>query len=121
VLQSRDPKGAVFATGLPAFRKTDVLPAEERRIDRPRARPEHRQDRARLHERLSLQARAVFFNIFDHPNFCPPTNYLSSPLFGQSTQMPGASLGSGGQNGGLNPLYQIGARRSVQLALKLLF
>jgi hypothetical protein len=27
----------------------------------------------------------------------------------------------GGQNGGLNPLYQIGGPRSVQLALKLLF
>jgi hypothetical protein len=75
----------------------------------------------KLHERLSLQARADFFNIFNHPNFGPPTNYLSSPLFGQSTQMLGASLGSGGQNGGLNPLYQIGGPRSVQLALKLLF
>jgi hypothetical protein len=37
--------------------------------------------------------------------------------------MLGASLRSGGQNGGLNPLYQIGGPRSVQiqLALKLLF
>jgi len=75
----------------------------------------------KLHERLCLQARADFFNIFNHPNFGPPTNYMSSPLFGQSTQMLGASLGSGGQNGGLNPLYQIGGPRSVQLALKLLF
>jgi hypothetical protein len=33
----------------------------------------------------------------------------------------GASLGSGGQNGGLNPLYQIGGPRSAQLALKLIF
>jgi hypothetical protein len=75
----------------------------------------------KLHERLTLQARADLFNIFNHPNFGPPTNYLSSPLFGQSTQMLGASLGGGGQNGGLNPLYQIGGPRSVQLALKLLF
>jgi len=75
----------------------------------------------KLRERLSLQARADFFNIFNHPNFGPPTNYLTSPLFGQSTQMLGASLGSGGQNGGLNPLYQIGGPRSAQLALKLLF
>jgi carboxypeptidase family protein/TonB-dependent receptor-like protein len=75
----------------------------------------------KLRERLSLQARADFFNIFNHPNFGPPTNYLTSPLFGQATQMLGASLGSGGQNGGLNPLYQIGGPRSVQLALKLLF
>jgi hypothetical protein len=73
----------------------------------------------KLRERLSLQARADLFNIFNHPNFGPPINYLSSPLFGQSTQMLGASLGSGGQNGGLNPLYQIGGPRSAQLALKL--
>jgi len=75
----------------------------------------------RLRERLALQARADFFNIFNHPNFGPPTNYLSSALFGQSTQMLGASLGSGGDSGGLNPLYQIGGPRSAQLALKLLF
>jgi hypothetical protein len=75
----------------------------------------------KLYERLSLQARADFFNIFNHPNFGPPTNYLSSPLFGQATQMLGASLGSGGQNGGLNPLYQIGGPCSAQLALKLTF
>jgi len=75
----------------------------------------------KLWERLALQARADLFNIFNHPNFGPPINYLSSPLFGQSTQMLGASLGSGGQNGGLNPLYQIGGPRSAQLALKLQF
>ena len=55
------------------------------------------------------------------PQFRDPINYMSSPLFGQSTQMLGASLGSGGQNGGLNPLYQIGGPRSAQLALKLQF
>ena len=76
----------------------------------------------KLRERLSLQARADFFNIFNHPNFgSPDSTTLSSPLFGQSTQMLGASLGSGGQNGGLNPLYQIGGPRSAQLALKLQF
>jgi TonB dependent receptor len=75
----------------------------------------------RLRERLALQARADLFNIFNHPNFGSPINYLSSPQFGQSTQMLGASLGNGGQYGGLNPLYQIGGPRSVQLALKLLF
>jgi len=75
----------------------------------------------KLRERLSLQARADFFNIFNHPNFGSPINYLSSPLFGQSTQMLGASLGSGGQSGGLNPLYQIGGPRSAQVALKLVF
>jgi len=74
-----------------------------------------------LRERFSLQARADLFNIFNHPNFGSPINYMSSPLCGQSTQLPGASLGSGGQNGGLNPLYQIGGPRPAQLALKLVF
>ena len=75
----------------------------------------------KLYERLSLQARADLFNIFNHPNFGPPVNYMTSPLFGQATQMLGASLGAGGQTGGLNPLYQIGGPRSAQLALKVIF
>ena len=75
----------------------------------------------KLYERLSLQVRADFFNLFNHPNFGPPTNYMTSPLFGQATQMLGASLGAGGQTGGLNPLYQIGGPRSAQLALKVVF
>ena len=74
-----------------------------------------------LGERFSLQASADMFNIFNHPNFGSPINYLTSPLFGQSTQMLNTWLGSGGQSGGLNPLYQIGGPRSVQLALKLIF
>ncbi|HZD47796.1 MAG TPA: TonB-dependent receptor, partial [Silvibacterium sp.] len=75
----------------------------------------------KLWERLSLQARADMFNIFNHPNFGSPMNYLSSPQFGYSTQTLNTWLGSGGQSGGLNPLYQIGGPRSVQLALKLQF
>jgi hypothetical protein len=74
-----------------------------------------------LTDRLSLQARGDFFNILNHPNFGSPINYLSSPQFGQATQMLNNYLGSGGQNGGLNPLYQIGGPRSTQLALKLQF
>jgi hypothetical protein len=61
------------------------------------------------------------FNIFNHPNFGSPINTLSSPLFGHSTQMLASFLGSGGANGGFNPLYQIGGPRSIQLALKLQF
>jgi len=73
--------------------------------------------RTRLTERFSLQARGDFFNILNHPNFGSPINYLTSPRFGQATQMLNSYLGSGGQSGGLNPLYQIGGPRSVQLAL----
>ena len=46
---------------------------------------------------------------------------LTDPLFGHSTQTLASSLGSGGANGGFNPLYQIGGPRSIQLALKLQF
>jgi hypothetical protein len=35
------------------------------------------------------------------------------------TQMLNNYLGFGGQNGGLNPLYQIGGPRSIQLVLQL--
>ena len=74
-----------------------------------------------LPERMGLRFRAEFFNFFNHPNFGNPNNTLTSPLFGQSTQTLASSLGSGGANGGFNPLYQIGGPRSIQLALKLQF
>jgi hypothetical protein len=45
-----------------------------------------------------------FFNIFNHPNFGSPTNTLTSPLFGHSTQMLASSL-AGADNAGFNPLY----------------
>lgn len=74
-----------------------------------------------LREGLQLRFRGEFFNIFNHPNFGPPDSNTTDALFGYSTQMLASSLGSGGANGGLNPLYQIGGPRSVQLALKLQF
>ncbi len=76
------------------------------------------QRRFALSERFSLQASADMFNIFNHPNFGSPINYMTSPQFGFSMQTLNSDLGSGGQSGGLNPLYQIGGPRSVQLALK---
>jgi Carboxypeptidase regulatory-like domain/TonB dependent receptor len=78
----------------------------------------------KLHENVALQFRAEFFNIFNHPNFGNPTFQnltVGSPLFGQSTQTLATSLGTGGQQGGFSPLYQIGGPRSTQLALKLTF
>ncbi|HYP52451.1 MAG TPA: TonB-dependent receptor [Pyrinomonadaceae bacterium] len=36
-------------------------------------------------ERLNLQLRAEFFNLFNHPNFNLPDNFLGSPTFGQIT------------------------------------
>jgi hypothetical protein len=61
-------------------------------------------------------APADFFNLLNHPNFGSLINYLPTPQFGYATQMLNY-LGSGGQSGGLNPLYQIGGPRSIQLAL----
>jgi hypothetical protein len=74
-----------------------------------------------LTEKVRLQFRGEFFNIFNHPNFGSPTNSLTSALFGRSTATLANSLGAGGANGGFNPLYQIGGPRSVQLALKVQF
>jgi hypothetical protein len=79
------------------------------------------QRQVQLSEKVGLRFRGEFFNLFNHPNFGPPNNNLTSPLFGQSTQTLASSLGSGGANGGFNPLYQIGGPRSIQLALKLEF
>jgi hypothetical protein len=77
--------------------------------------------RFRIGKGTALQVRADLFNVLNHPNFGSPIALLSSPQFGQATQMLANSLGSGGQNGGLNPLYQIGGPRSIQLGLKLQF
>ena len=72
-------------------------------------------------EGVKLQARAEMFNAANHPSFSDPIGSLFSPQFGYSTRMLGRSLGRGGVNGGLNPLYQIGGPRSIQLALRLVF
>ena len=72
-------------------------------------------------EKVGLRLRGEFFNTFNHANFGPPDNFLTDALFGRSTQTLANSLGSGGANGGFNPLYQIGGPRSIQLALKLQF
>jgi hypothetical protein len=73
-----------------------------------------------LIDKMGLRFRGEFFNLFNHPNFGPPDNNLTDPLFGQSTQTLASSL-AGGDGAGFNPLYQIGGPRSVQLALKLQF
>ena len=70
---------------------------------------------------MGLRFRVEFFNLFNHLNFGPPTNTLTTHCLDNPTQTLASSLGSGGANGGFNPLYQIGGPRSIQLALKLQF
>lgn len=38
-----------------------------------------------LTERLGLQVRGEFFNLFNHPDFDAPDATINSPLFGQIT------------------------------------
>lgn len=79
-----------------------------------------------ISDRLKLQFGGELFNLFNHPNFGDPdgnlgTNAAPNAFFGQSTAMLGRTLGSGGVAGGLNPLYQVGGPRSIQLSAKILF
>jgi hypothetical protein len=71
---------------------------------------------------VRAQLRVEAFNLFNQVSFAMPTNALSSGLFGQATRTLASSLGAGGVvGGGLNPLYQVGAPRSIQLAVRLQF
>jgi hypothetical protein len=71
-----------------------------------------------LRERWKLQIRAEAFNVFNHPNFGQPITRINNPNFGRSQSMLNKSLGF---DAGLNPLYQIGGPRSIQLAARLQF
>ena len=72
-------------------------------------------------ERFQFQVRAEAYNVFNHPNFAAPVLDVASGLFGTSQQSYGAGLGTGGINGGVSPLYQVGTPRSLQLAMKVRF
>jgi hypothetical protein len=69
-----------------------------------------------LTERLRLQFRADAFNILNHPNF---TNPQALVFFGPRQQQSTMMLNQG--LGGLNPLFQQGGPRSLQLSLRLTF
>lgn len=71
-----------------------------------------------LGERFKLQLRGEAFNVFNHPNFGQPVTRINNPNFGRSLSMLNKSLGF---DAGLNPLYQIGGPRSIQLAVRLQF
>jgi Carboxypeptidase regulatory-like domain/TonB dependent receptor/TonB-dependent Receptor Plug Domain len=67
-------------------------------------------------ERLRLQFRADAFNLLNHPNFTNPSGYIA---YGPSQLRSYSMLNQG--LGGLNPLFQEGGPRSLQLSLKLTF
>ncbi len=67
-------------------------------------------------ERLGLQFRTDAFNLLNHPNFTNPLALVgSNPIYLASRAMLNQGLG------GLNPLFQEGGPRSLQLSLKLTF
>lgn len=75
-----------------------------------------------IRDSVKAQFRAEMFNLLNHPNFGPPASAFGRGGFGLSTQMLNQSLSNAGLGlGGLDPLYQIGGPRSIQLALKLKF
>jgi outer membrane receptor protein involved in Fe transport len=69
--------------------------------------------RTQISETTSLEFRAEFFNIFNHPAFALPDNNLSSPSFGQFSRTPDVANGV--------PRLSSGAPRVIQFGLKLLF
>jgi hypothetical protein len=67
-------------------------------------------------DRIAIQFRADAFNVLNHPNFTnPPAQPEAGPTYLMSQQMLNQGLG------GLNPLFQEGGPRSLQLSLKVLF
>lgn len=69
-----------------------------------------------LVENWQLKFQVDAFNVANHPNFANPAAVLGrGPTYLESQQMLNSALG------GLNPLFQEGGPRSLQLALKLSF
>jgi hypothetical protein len=68
-----------------------------------------------LTDKFHLDFRTDAFNVLNHPNFANPDGSVDSSQFGRFTAM----LNKGLQ--GVNPLYQIGGPRSLQLSMKLEF
>lgn len=67
-------------------------------------------------DKVALHFCVDAFNLLNHPNFRSPFAYVGfGPAFLQSTMTSNVGLG------GLNPLFQQGGPRSLQLSLKLVF
>jgi hypothetical protein len=67
-------------------------------------------------DKLTVHFRVDAFNVLNHPNFRNPFAYIGfGPTYLQSTMMSNMGLG------GLNPLFQQGGPRSLQLSVKVVF
>jgi hypothetical protein len=87
-------------------------------------------------EHVKLDARAEYFNIFNHPMFggvnapwtswgsCTgntPASCVAGPDFGKLFSGQTLNAGDGPGSGSQNPLYAVGGPRSAQFTLKLMF
>lgn len=65
-----------------------------------------------LRERLKLQLRTEFFNVFNHPNFALPNNTITPGVgpIGVVTQTPDVAQGNPGLGGGGPRVVQLGLR-----------
>jgi hypothetical protein len=73
---------------------------------------------------LRIELRAEAYNLTNHPNFANPvccSSLISAPALGQSQRMLAGGLGSGSPADGLDPIFQIGGPRSIQLGLRVRF
>jgi hypothetical protein len=94
--------------------------------------------RFNLTERVKLDVRAEYFNIFNHPMFggfdvpsptwgsCSGNTPAScagreAPAFGKLSSGQTLNAGTGAGSGFQNPLYAVGGPRSAQFTLKLSF
>jgi hypothetical protein len=83
--------------------------------------------RFNLTERVKIDVRAEYFNVFNHPmfgapGFTQPSTELGLAGFGKVfASTTNLALGSGGASGGQSALYALGGPRSAQFTLKLQF
>jgi len=72
-------------------------------------------------ERINLQFRTDAFNVFNHPNFANPAALFSFGTQSLPSFLSGSLLNTPLGTAGLNPLFQEGGPRSLQLSLRLSF